>query len=115
MDGAQDRHLRDVAVIANMAAHLRGLSRDVAQVSQTVSEVTHALTVVPPVTTIRDLQKIDALYQSLGDLARLCDGLASTGAARDRALRSLQLASTRALLDHTVTTQPPAVGTIDLF
>lgn len=110
-----DDGMDDARVLRNLAHHLRGLAVDVAHVAGAVCDVTASLDPPPASPAIKQLQKIDALEQSLSDLARLTDALACPASQRDPALKSLQLDTTRALLTHSARSGPKTLGTVDLF
>ena len=107
--------LDDAQILVNLADRLRELAEDVAHVAVTVSEVTGRVDPPPSPAAIHDLQKIDALHQSLRDLAQLSDAMACQSPARDTALNNLKLAATRALLKADGSGMRVPLGSVDLF
>lgn len=107
--------LDDAQILRNMADHLRDLSEEVAQLSTTVSDVTALISPPPSVAIIQSLQRIDALQQSLADLAQLSEAMASQTPTRSAAIQDLKLEATRALLSGNDIAIIPRSGLVDLF
>ncbi|WP_415402972.1 hypothetical protein [Tateyamaria sp. SN3-11] len=64
---------------------------------------------------ITQLQKIDHLHQSLQDLARLSDALATSGTNRLAVLKQLKMETTRGLLDGVPPSEQTVTGSVDWF
>lgn len=107
--------LDDAHILKNMAGYLRDLAEDVARVSLAVSDVTSDMAPPPSMTTIQHLQKIDAVQQSLSDLAQLADAIACQEPMRDAGFQGLKLAVTRALLSPDDIPITVHSGSIDIF
>ena len=106
----------DYHFLVNMERHLLNLADDAAQISKIVSELTDERHSTLKLSTIRNLQKLDSLEQSLGDLAGLCAALSGPEEHRARAVGDLKLAATRTLVAQTPGERCTiAQGSVDIF
>lgn len=106
----------DSVVLENIAAHLRRMAEELSGLGNAVSVVVQAdKTACRSPEHITQLQKIDYLHQSLQDLARLNDALATSGANRLAVLKHLKMDTTRGLLDGTPPSEQAVTGIIDWF
>lgn len=102
-------------VLANMSDHLKDLADDVAQIAGAVSDVTTNASDTPSANAIQNLQKIDALMQSLNDLSTLCNVMSAPNSELEAASCNLKLATTKALLMPDSMQNSAIVGAVDLF
>ncbi|WP_299590013.1 hypothetical protein [uncultured Tateyamaria sp.] len=102
-------------VMVNMAGLLDQLAADLESVSDGISELSLSDSANIQSQSIIDFQKLDNLHQSLIDLARLTEALTLRGEMQTLAISSLQLATTKDLLDQESTIQERQAGSLDLF
>lgn len=107
--------LPDHSTLARVAAHLGALSDDALYIEHIVGQlVTNR---EDPITSslMQDLQRVDHLSQSLRDVSRLVQALATEGKDRAVGLESLKLAATRNLVSGAARPVAQQSGVVDLF
>ena len=103
------------ATTRRVAAHLRFLSQQVAEIEAGTCENLQD-TDAPGDAVIQSLQRLDYLRQSLDDVASLLDAMHVGDDAQPARLAALKMGSTRALVqDEPPPQEKPASGSLDLF
>jgi len=110
----------DGRILKNISLHLDGLADEVTDIELVVSEIMAPEQVSVSNDVVQNLQRFDALSQSLRDLSRLVMALAVRGEDRAVGLKTLQLGATRDLLNGTRVNGTSdggseQAGSIDLF